>query len=154
MDIDWCSIERAGPVIFHLIWVNRKERCCTLPDLNKRPTDTDLLASLMRAMAIMILLRRKMSSRMMMNSTIAKMITAKQRIKRINRIPKQLIQSCITKWKRVCSYWRPAKSVWSAGRLRSRSAGPGHGWWRQTQPLPSDWQIPCNSGKYLKTLLK
>lgn len=44
---------------------------------------TDLLASLMRAMAIMILFLRKMRSMMMMTSTIARMITAEQRMQQI-----------------------------------------------------------------------
>lgn len=39
---------------------------------------THLLASLMRAMAINILFLRKMRSRMMMSSTIARMITAEK----------------------------------------------------------------------------
>lgn len=44
---------------------------------------SDLLASLMSAMAIRILFLRKMRSRMMMTSTIARMITAKQRKQQI-----------------------------------------------------------------------
>lgn len=78
-----------------------------------------LLASLMRAMAMRILFRRKMSSRMMMTSTMARIIT-----KTSQRVWAHRNQKTESRWRFLVAHWRPAMFVWCAGRRWSLSGGP------------------------------
>lgn len=69
-------------IILYFTISRASETLCDLSNpfgiTNTPPTETHLLASLISAMAIRILFLRKMSSRMMMTSRIARMITDKR----------------------------------------------------------------------------
>lgn len=123
---------------------------CSL--LLSSPSPPHRLASLMRAMAIRILFLRKMSSKMMMTSTMAKMITERQQRNNITHVTQHwCVCVCLCECVYVCcTDWRPAKSVWSAGRWRSLSGSPAAPEWRRILALLSGLRTPCNSGRFLQ----
>lgn len=104
----------------------------------------------MRAIAMSILFLRKMSNRMMMTSTMARIITKEGDVRENGHmgVPTLLQYQDVSKG-RLCTDWRPAMFVWFAGRLRNQSGNPVPVASHRRLALLSGQHTPCSNGRYL-----